>query len=331
MNVSYVDPLQRAVARARSILFTPFRLETWLVLGFAAFLSDWFSGGWGQSGWERKARLGYFPGGHFPTPSVPGFHLHDLLPALVWGPLLAGLIALALIVGVGFLWLGSRGKFVFLEGVALGRAAIVEPWSRTAPLGNSLFLWRLGFVIVSGLLILGLVFATIGSAVLGWLGFHEPVAMAPPIVGGIALVGLVGLLVAFVGLLLDDFVVPLMYRHGLGANAAWQRFLPLLREHPGPFVLYALLVLVLCVAVGAAVMAAGFATCCVGFLLFVTPYVGQVVLLPLHVAYRALGPEFLGQFGPEFQVFAAAPLVPASEPAPPMPPPPTAPEPGAPA
>jgi hypothetical protein len=49
------------------------------------------------------------------------------------------------------------------------------------------------------------------------------------------------------------------------------------------------------------VVAVGFATCCIGFLLMVTPYVGQVVLLPLHVAYRALGPEFLAQFGPEFE------------------------------
>ena len=324
MNVSYLGPLQRAIARARSILFTPFRLETWLVLGFAAFLSDWFSGGWGHSGWERRFGRGNFPGGHFPGP-----HLHDLLPALVWGPLLAGLIVLALAVGVVFLWLGSRGKFVFLEGVALGRAAIVEPWTRTAPLGNSLFLWKLGFSFVSGLLILGLVFTTIGSALLGWLGFHERVAMAPPIVGGIALVGFAGLLVAFVGLLLDDFVVPLMYRHGLRANEAWRRFLPLLREHPGPFVLYALFVLVLCVAVGAVVVAAGLATCCVGFLLLMTPYVGQIVLLPLHVAYRALGPEFLGQFGPEFQVFASAPPAQATLP-PVTPAPPAAPGPGAP-
>jgi hypothetical protein len=327
MNISYLGPLQSAIARARSILFTPFRLETWLVLGFAAFLSDWFSGGWGHSGWEQKSKLGYFPGGHFPTPSLPGFHLQDLLPALVWGPLLAGLIALALVVGVVFLWLGSRGKFVFLEGVALGRAAIVEPWNRTAPLGNSLFLWKLGFTIVSGVLIFGLIFATIGTAFLGWLGFHEPVAMAPPILGGIALVGFVGLLAAFVGLLLDDFVVPLMYRHGIRANEAWRRFLPLLHEHLGQFVLYALLVLVLFVAVGAAVVAAGFATCCVGFLLLMTPYVGQVVLLPLHVAYRAFGPEFLAQFGPDFQVFAAGPAAPA----PPTPAPPAAPSPGAPA
>jgi hypothetical protein len=324
MNVSYLGPLQRAIARARSLLFTPFRLETWLVLGFAAFLSDWFSGGWGHSGWERRFARGHFPGGHLPGP-----HLHDLAPLLVWGPLLAALIVLALVAGVVFLWLGSRGKFVFLDGVASGRAAIVEPWHRTAALGNSLFLWRLGFTVVWGGVLLGLAAATFGGALLSWIRFHERLAMAPPIVFGVLLVGCVGLLVAFVSLLLDDFVVPLMYRHGLRTNAAWRRFLPLFREHLGQFVLYALLVLVLAVAVAAVAMAVGFATCCVGFLLMVTPYVGQVVLLPLHVAYRALGPEFLAQFGPEFQVFASAPLAQASMP--PAAPPPAAPEPGAPA
>jgi hypothetical protein len=324
MNVSYLGPLQRAIERARSILFTPFRLETWLVLGFAAFLADWLSGGWGQSGWGRK-----FKGGPFLGP-VPGPHLHFPLAGLVWGPLLAGLILLAIVAGIVFLWLGSRGKFVLLEGVASGRAAIVEPWNRYAPLGNSLFLWKLGFAIVSGLVLIGLVLGTIGGALLGWLGFRERVAMAPPIVGGIVLVGFVGLLVAFVGLMLDDFVVPLMYRHGLRTNDAWRRFLPLLREHLGRFVLYALFVLVLFVAVGAVVTAVGFATCCVGFLLTLMPYVGQVVLLPLHVAYRGLGPEFLAQFGPEFQIFTPAPPTPA--PAPPMAAvPPAAPGPGAPA
>ena len=321
MNISYLGPLQRAIARARRILFTPFRLETWLVMGFAAFLSEWLSGGWGHAGWERKFGRGHFPGGH-----IPGPHLHDLLPALVWGPLLAGLILVAIVVGVVLLWLGSRGKFVFLEDVALGRAAIVEPWNRTAPLGNSLFLWKLGFAIVSGLVLLGIVFATFGTALLGWLGFHERVVMAPPIIGGIVLAGFAGLLAAFVGLMLDDFVVPLMYRHGLRANQAWRRFLPVFREHLGQFVLYALFVLVLSVAVGAAVAAVGFATCCVGFLLLLMPYVGQVVLLPLHVAYRALGPEFLAQFGPGFQVFASEPPVPVIAP----PPPPAMPLPGAP-
>lgn len=326
MNVSYLGPLQRAIGRARSILFTPFRLETWLVLGFAAFLSEWFSGGWGAT-WQHNARkwhYGWHPGGA----GLPAFHVHDLLPVLVWGPLLAGLILLAIVACIVFLWLGSRGKFVFLEGVAHGRAAIVEPWHRHAHLGNSLFLWKLGFTILAGLVMIGLVFATIGTALLGWLGFHERVAMAPPIIGGLVLVGFVALLLAFVSLLLDHFVVPLMYRHGLRANDAWRRFLPLFREHLGQFVLYALFVLVLFLVVGAAVVAVGFATCCIGFLLMVLPYVGQVVLLPVYVAYRALGPEFLAQFGPEFQVFTSAPPV-QVPPAPATPPPPAAPGPGA--
>jgi hypothetical protein len=325
MSVSYLGPLQRAIARARSILFTPFRLETWLVLGFAAFLSEWLSGGWGHASWERKLGRGHFPGG-----LSSGSQLHDLLPALVWGPLLAGLILLALAGGILLLWLGSRGKFVFLDDVAHGRAAIVEPWNRFAPLGNSLFLWKLGFWVLSGLVIGGVVFATLGAGLLAWLRFREPLIVAPPVFVGLASAGLFALGAAFVGLMLDDFVVPLMYRHGVRASEAWRRFLPLLRERLGQFVLYALFVLVLLAVVAAAVMAVGFATCCVGFLLLMMPYVSQVVLLPLHVAYRGLGPEFLAQFGPEFQVFVSAPATHAPMP-PVTPAPPAAPGPGAPA
>ena len=314
MSISYLGPLQRAVARARSTLFAPFRLETWLALGFAAFLSEWLSGGWGQAGGGRG-----FSGRH-----VGALHLHDLLPALVWGPLLAGLIVVGIVVGIVFLWLGSRGKFVFLDDVVRGRTAIVEPWNRYAHLGQSLFLWRLVFAIFAGLVMLGLLLATVGTALVGWLRYHEPLAMAPSMIGGLALVGFAGLLVGFVNLMLDDFVVPLMYRHELRVNDAWRRFLPLLRGNPGTFILYALFVLLLVIVIGAIVVVLGFATCCVGFLLLMTPYVGQVVLLPVHVAYRGLGPEFLAQFGPEFDALAGAPPQPAATP-PVIPPPSTGP------
>jgi hypothetical protein len=40
MSVQYVPPLLRAWARAKRMLFSPFRLQTWFVLGFASFLSD---------------------------------------------------------------------------------------------------------------------------------------------------------------------------------------------------------------------------------------------------------------------------------------------------
>jgi hypothetical protein len=301
MNVGYLAPLQRAIARARTMLFRPFRLEFWLTLGFAAFLSEWLSGGWGQLGWQQRA--GSWRHGGIDSSC---FDPRGVLPALVWGPLLAGLVLLVIVVAIVLMWLGSRGKFVFLDGVVRRRAAVVEPWHRLARLGNSLFLWRLGFSVIAGLLMIAIVLGTLGSALLGWLGFREPVALAPPMLFGAALAILVGLGIGFVHLLLNECVVPIMYRHGVGAIEAWRRFLPLLREHLGRFVLYALFVLVLFVVFVAAVTALGFATCCVGFFVMFMPYVGQVVLLPVYVTFRGLGPEFLAQFGPEFDALAGA-------------------------
>ena len=41
MPISLAVPLQRAWGRMERMLFRPFRLRTWFVLGFAAFLSEY--------------------------------------------------------------------------------------------------------------------------------------------------------------------------------------------------------------------------------------------------------------------------------------------------
>jgi hypothetical protein len=53
---------------------------------------------------------------------------------------------------------------------------------------------------------------------------------------------------------------------------------------------------------GLGVVAVSLATCCIGFLILALPYVGVVLLLPLHVTYRLLGPEFIAQFDPRFDL-----------------------------
>jgi len=296
MNVTYFPVLQRAWERARALLFTPFRFETWLVLGLAAFLSEWLSGGWGHSGFQSHVQGHH---GHIGAPFA--FLAHP-----IWGPLAVTVALTVALIVLVCQWLGARGKFVFLDDVVRRRAAIGDPWTRYAALGDSLFFWKLGVLIVAGLLIGGILLTAAGAAILAAFGLHAPVAAAPPIAAAVTLLAIIALLVAFVMLLTDDFVVPIMYRDGLRAMAAWRRFLPLLRREPGLFVLYALFVLVLSVIVWAIVAAVGVATCCVGFLLVGLPYVGQVVLLPVYVTFRALGPEFLAQFGPEYDIFAAA-------------------------
>ena len=87
--------------------------------------------------------------------------------------------------------------------------------------------------------------------------------------------------------------------------------------------------LVLAVGVGLAIFVAGFATCCVGFVLLSIPYLGSVILLPVSFTYRAFGPEFLAQFGPEYSIWPSPEETagPGSEPSPPPEPGGTAPSP----
>jgi len=108
-----------------------------------------------------------------------------------------------------------------------------------------------------------------------------------------------GIVAAFVALLLEGFVIPIMYKFDLKATEAWRYFLPWLKSRPLPFLLYGLFVLALGFV---AVVFFGLIcvlTCCVVAL----PYVGTVILLPIWVTYRLFSVEFLAQFDPGFDLF----------------------------
>jgi len=318
MDLSYVAPLQRAWQRVERMLFHPFQIRTWLVLGFAAFLAEYLSGG-------AQARYGFRGHGHG-APHAIGHWARTMLetPALMVAAVIAGAVALVLIIVLQ--WVSCRGKFVFLDGVVRGRAAIVEPWKRFGRLGDSLFTWTLLFCVTAGLVALLACLPFIASLRSVWEEHEFHWGILASFAGLIAILMPLVLVGAYTLLFLHHFVVPIMYRHGLTATAAWGRFLVLLREHLWGFIGYGVIVFMLWVAVTGLVLFAGLSTCCVGFVLLMLPYVGQVVLLPVLAGFRALGPEFLAQFGPEYDAFALAPAAVAPAPAPG----PTAPPAGAP-
>jgi hypothetical protein len=94
-----------------------------------------------------------------------------------------------------------------------------------------------------------------------------------------------------------------MYKHRISTSRAWSKFLELLFRYPGYFLLYGLFVFVLVIIVVIAVIIFGFASCCIGFLLLIMPYIGSVVFLPISYTFRAFSLEFLQQFGEEFTIF----------------------------
>lgn len=297
MTITFVDPLSRAVERMRKILFQPFDLVKWLVLGFSAWLAGLASGATGGTGASDFGDHRW---------NGPGDVVHDLGHAWDWLMdnillLPLGFLLISVLLGLILLllWISSRAKFIFLDNVVHDRAHIVEPWNRFHRLGNSLFLWRFGFVMVCLVVLLGVALLVFAPA--ATLSFHDAVR-ALSFAGmffGILLAVAIGVVIAYVVLLLENFVIPIMYRFDLKATDAWRALLPWLKAHPGWFFLYGLFILLVAIP---AVFAVAFLVCCTCCIVAL-PYIGTVILLPMWVTYRALGPEFLAQFDPRFDLF----------------------------
>lgn len=299
--ISVARPVSQAFNRVGRILFSPFDAGKWFLLGFCAWLALLgHSGGSANFNFNRGGGRTDLESMRHGLRDGLGFVHQNLFWIL---PLAAFLIVCLLALWVLFLWLSSRGQFMFLDGVVRNRAAVAEPWQRYRREANSLFRFRLvlvaaSLVVIWPVLILG--------------GFRAVRAIlratwTPAEIWGLVNLGLMVfalfLLFALVHKLTRDFVVPIMYRRGGTCLAAWRTFLDLLGAHFGSFVLYLLFQIVLGLAAAVTIMTTIVLTCCIAGCLMVLPYLGTVALLPVHVFFRAYSIHYLAQYGPEYDVF----------------------------
>src|SRR5262249_49059115 len=146
---------------------------------------------------------------------------------------------------------------IFLDDVLHERAAIIEPWKRFKRIGNSLFWFHLLFglgLLAVFLLLFGSLLRDVFLAVWrdGTLPLFEPLSFAIPALIAVPL-WLIGWILV---ISTKHFVVPIMWKHDLGAVAAWKRFAPLLTDHPLAFVVYVLFLLALGIALLVALLVA---------------------------------------------------------------------------
>jgi hypothetical protein len=303
-EASVAEPVSPALERVKLMLFQPFDLGKWFVIGFCAWLSCLGEAGTGSG-----------PGGNFNT----GNHSHgtgaDFRHGLeqAWGyvlshlywivPVAAFVILLCVALGVLLLWLNSRGKFMFLHCVALNKAEVVEPWNKFEPEGNSLFWFRLVLGLIGAVLTLPLL-AMIVVLILRMIYRGEPDVSGIVTAAGLALVFfLLAVVFAIIKKFTVDFVVPIMFLRGGKCWPAWKEFYGLLSAHPGQFALYILFQIVLSMAIGVIVLGAIIITCCIAGCLMMLPYLGTVVLLPVLIFKRAYPLYYLAQYGPQYDVF----------------------------
>ncbi len=297
-QISLFDALAQGWSRMVQMLFRPFDVRKWFVVGFAAWLAGLADGG-RKGGARYNTRYSPDDGGREIAESARAGWEWLVAHQVMAGMIAAGvLVLLALIVVL--LWVSSRGKFVFLDNVIHDRATIVEPWHRLRRQGDSLFAFRLAVILLLFPIIAGLVGLCVWLALRfgGWAQLEAAAAIAGAV--AIVVLGFLFLVVLlYTFFFLEAFVVPLMYRFDLGVMDAWRRFLGLFGARPWPFLACGLFVFVLWILVMAAVVTAGLMTCCLGFVLLALPYIGTVVLLPVLITFRAFTVAFLAQLEPQ--------------------------------
>ncbi len=299
MTIAYINPLSRAWSRMVKALFRPFDLHKWFVVGFTAFLAgltDWNGGG--GSGGDGKGDADWGDVLDFPYIAWDW-----LLDHPGWFTLIIMGLFLLIAVAILLIWLSSRGKFMFLDNVVHDRAQVTKPWHDYKTLGNSLFIWRLCFGFICFVfIILFLIFCY--TVLLNLYESYFPRQITILYIMGMVFVGLsIFIIIGYIALFLNDFVVPIMYKNNITTIPAWGQFLPLFGKHWLYFLLYGILMFFLYIFVVICVIIAGLLTCCIGILLLIIPYISSVITLPISYTFRAFSLEFLEQFGPEFTLF----------------------------
>ncbi len=318
-QVSVIAPIQPAIERARRLLFQPFDFARWFAIGFCAWLARL-----GAVGFNGFHGLRWFNGFDddrlFTPPNAPrgsswqgSFELWEtqvkteVVANLYWVvPLAVALVCLVVALWLLMTWLGSRGEFMFLHCVALDRAEVQLPWRRYAREARSLFLFRLALGLIAALPIL-LLLAVIVVIVVWIVKGDSPLVGAEGpllIVAGLALLA-VGLGFVVVAKLTQDLVVPIMFLRRGTPRQAWGELLGLFAGRLNLLIVYLLFQIVLGMAIGAVVLVAVIATCCIAGCLLLLPYLGTVALLPVLVFQRAYSVYYLGQLGAPYDLFQA--------------------------
>ncbi len=287
-------------------LFRPFRIETWMILGFCAWLA-----GLGQSGYG----VNYFGGpGHSggrkinsATVSAWTNSATDFMQTnWVWIlPLVAVVALLLLALWVAIIWISSRGRFLFLEGLMTRRLEVARPWREYAAEAQSLFWFRIwiaiaamGFGLICG--VVGVLAAITLQSHAEWSGIG--IAL---MIGALLLAVPLVVLAAVAWVVQEEIVVPLMWLRRIPCLSAWTAGFHVIRTRPMLFFQFLVARLILAILTGIAIIVFILLTCCIGGLLLALPYFGAVMLLPVTVFFRFLSVGYLAHFGSDHDLLAA--------------------------
>jgi hypothetical protein len=301
--VSVIDPVTHAIDWVKTMLFKPFDLGKWFVIGFCAWLANLGSGGGGNGGGGPQGN--YHVGNEAEARRAFDSAKEFVLANMYWiVPLVVFLVIFGIVLWLVFTWLSSRGRFMFLHCVAGNKAEVKIPWAKFREHANSLFVFRIilglvGFIIV----MLPVIFTVI--LIITMVSAGAPAV--GPILGVVFLILFiiaVSICLGLVGKFTTDFVVPIMFLRTTSIRAAWREFLTILSVNKARFLLYILFQIVIGIVIGVMVLIGACCTLCCLACILALPYLGTVLFLPVLIFKRSYSLYYLQQYGPQFDVFS---------------------------
>jgi hypothetical protein len=294
-KISVIDPVNDAFNRVKLLLFEPFEMKKWFVIGFCAWLATLGKGGGGGGGNYSNTP----GGGNFDE--FKNVIINHLPVVIIVGTIIIlFILAITLLV----LWLSSRGKFMFLHCIANNKAEVKVPWHKYRSEANSLFVFRFAAGIIAFIVIALLVGTVIfGVVLLGGSGGQMGFIGIPAIVVSILFLIPIAIAIAVFFKFINDFVVPIMYINRCTCTEGLGQFWELLKLNKWNFTLYVLFQILIGIVISTIIIAVVCMTCCIAGCLMVIPYIGTVVLLPVLVFARSYSLYYFGQYGRSYNVF----------------------------
>lgn len=312
-RISVVDPVGDAYRVTKRVLFEPFSIEKWFIIGFCAWLARLGTGGGGSGGGGR----GNGPGGEIGSGQIDEFksYLLEYLAPIIIGAGFVIIIVIALV--LVFTWLRCRGKFMLLDCVVRNYGGVKIPWVEYKHEGNNLFAFKVWFGFL--LFLVGIIaFGCIGGLVYFVAEASEAIGIAgiSALIAGFGIALTVFLCMAVVIQFTNDFVVPIMYIYRIPTLQAWGMLWDLIKAgNIWRFVWYHIFTGILTIAIMIIIIALIVCTCCTAACIMAIPYIGVVLTLPLYVFQTAYPYCYLRQYGREYDVYSVlVPAKPADDP-----------------
>ena len=276
------------------MLFRPFRLKTWLKVGFIGWLAaagtassgnfnfslppSFPSGGQGTSGVDPRQALGDF---------IRSLHLSEHIPLIVTIAALIVLMFTAFL--LVFLYLFCRFRFILFDSVLRSDPDIEHGWYGYGRPAHR----YLGFWILYTFIGWGAMAVVVGVPL--WRAYKSGVfaggdfpfslfRIMLPILLGVGILAIVG---GVVSSLANDFVVPLMALEEITVGRAWSRLKDLISSEPGAWAGYLGMKFLLLIAAGMITSVALLICLIAAFIVLLIPAI--IIVLVIVGAVKSLG------------------------------------------